>query len=110
MLKAGKAVGDRAHVAAALDVVLSAQRIHATAVAPHVSSEQCKVDEGNHVVHGIVMFGDTQSPADLRARSAGEGMSRLADGFSRHASLTLRPLERVLLNVRSVGYKSAGRS
>ncbi len=108
MLKAGQAVRNRTHVAAALDVVLSAQGIHATAIAAHVPGEQRKVDKGNHIVHGVVMFGDTQSPADLGARSAGIRMGHLADGFRGHARLTLGPLQRVFLDVRFVGFKSAG--
>ena len=51
MLEARQAVGNRAHVASALDVVLSAQRIHAAAVAAHMPGEQRQVDEGHHVVH-----------------------------------------------------------
>ena len=69
MLEAGKAVRNRAHVAAALDVVLSAQGIHSAAVAAHVSGEQRKVDEGHNVVHRVVMLSDTQGPAQLGARS-----------------------------------------
>ena len=56
----------------------------------------------------VVMLGDAQSPADLRARSAGVGMGHLADGFGGHASFTLSPLQRVFLNMRFVGFKSAG--
>ncbi len=50
MLKTRQAVGNRAHVASALDIVLSAQRIHATAVTAHMPGKQRQVDQGNDVV------------------------------------------------------------
>src|SRR5277367_5423304 len=45
MLEAWEAVGNCAHIATALDVVLPAQWIHAAAVAPHVSGENGQIDE-----------------------------------------------------------------
>ena len=45
VLKAGQAVGNGAHVAAALDVVLPAQRIEAAAVAAHVPGQQGQIDQ-----------------------------------------------------------------
>src|SRR5579863_1627028 len=80
MLKASKAVWNGTHVAATLDVVLSAQRIHATAVAANVSGEQRQVDEGHHVVHSVVMLSDTESPTYLGAGSAAVCMSHPPDG------------------------------
>src|ERR1700735_538447 len=108
VLKASETIRDRAHVAAALDVVLPAQRIYATAVAANVPGENCKVDEGNDVVHSVVVFGDSESPANLRARSAGVGMSHLADGRGRNPSLAFSSLQCVFLNMRLVSLKSAG--
>ncbi len=69
--------------------------------------KQRKVDEGDDIVHGVVMLRDTQSPADLGARSAAVGMGHSADGFSGHARLTLGSLEGVFLNVGLVGFESA---
>ena len=98
VLKAGQAVGDGAHVSAALHIVLSAQRIQSTAVAAHVTGEQREIDEGDNVVHRVVMLGDAERPADLRALGLGVGVRGLADDFGGHAGLALRVLERVLLD------------
>src|SRR5262249_53958839 len=108
VLEAGQAVGDCAHISAPLDVVLAAQRVETTAVATHVTGEEAKVDEGDDVVHGVVMFGDAERPADLRALSPSVSVRGLADDFGGHARLTLRALERVLLDAVPVGLKSAG--
>ena len=54
VLEAGQLVGDRAHVAAALHVVLAAQRVEARAVAPDVAAQQRQVDQREDVVDGVV--------------------------------------------------------
>src|SRR5271168_1367393 len=69
MLEAREAVGNCAHIAAALDVILPAKWIYAAAVAAHVSGEDGQIDERYHVVHRVVMLGNAQGPAKLRARS-----------------------------------------
>ena len=61
-----QAVRQRAHVPAALDVVLAAQRVEPGAVAADVAGEQREVDEGGDVVDGVVVLGD----AELSSRSA----------------------------------------
>src|SRR5579864_8060039 len=88
VLEAGEAIRNRAHVAAALDVILSAQRADAAAVTAHVSGKDRKIDERYNVVHGIVVLGDSQSPAKLRAVCLGISMGRLADHFRRDAGFT----------------------
>ena len=65
--KPGSLFGQRAHVAAALDVVLSAERIAPAPVAPDVSGEQREVDQRQDVVDGVVVLGDAERPADHRA-------------------------------------------
>jgi hypothetical protein len=50
VLEAGQPVRNRAHVAAALHVVLAAQRIAARAPRPDVAREQREIDEREHVV------------------------------------------------------------
>ena len=45
MLETGEAVGEGAHVAAALDVVLATQRVDATAVAADMTGQQHQVDQ-----------------------------------------------------------------
>src|SRR5689334_443858 len=67
MLESGQAVGDCAHISASLDVVLAAERVETTAVAAHVTGEEAEIDEGQNVVHRVVMLGDSERPADLRA-------------------------------------------
>ena len=62
-------VGERAHVAAALHVILSAQRADARTVAADVPGQQREVDQRAHVVDRVVMFGDAERPAELRARA-----------------------------------------
>src|SRR5436305_14761062 len=71
VLEAREAVGDCAHISTPLDVVLAAQRVETTAVAAHVTGEETEIDEGENVVHGVVMLGDAERPADLRAISPG---------------------------------------
>ena len=79
VLSADELVGNRAHVAAALDVVLTAQRHQAGPVAADMSGQQREVDDREHVVGRVVMFGDAERPAHLRALRAGVGMRELAD-------------------------------
>ena len=76
---AGQLVGDGAHVAAALHVVLAAQRDQAGAVAADVAGEQRQVDQREHVVGRVVVLGDAEGPADLRPVGAGVGVRQLAD-------------------------------
>ena len=61
----GSLFGDGAHVAAALHVVLPAQRVEAAAVAADVAGEQRQVDEREHVVDRVVVLGDAERPAQL---------------------------------------------
>ena len=108
VLEAGQAVGNRAHVAAALHVVLAAQRVETAAVAADVAGEKAEVDESENVVHRVVMLGDAERPADLRALGPGVSVRGLADDFGGHAGLALGALERVLLDAIPIGLKSAG--
>src|SRR5207248_3004733 len=93
MLKPRQAVGNRAHVAAALHIVLPAQRIEAASIATDVSREQPEVDQRQHVVDRVVMLGDAQRPANLRALGLGIRMRRLPNRFRRHPGLAFRALE-----------------
>ena len=94
MLEARQAIGQRAHVAAALHVVLPAQRIDAAAPPADVPGEQREVDERQDVVDGVVMLGDAQRPAQHRARRRRVGVGHLADHPRRHAGDLLGALER----------------
>src|SRR5260370_40901991 len=108
VLKPGKTVWDGAHIAAALDIILSAQWIHTAAVAAHVSGEQRQVDQREHVVHGVVAFSEAKGPADLRALRFSILMCRLADHVRRNASVALGALQSVFFYMCFVSFKTAG--
>ena len=82
VLEARQPVGERAHVAAALDVVLATQRVDAAAVATDVPGQQDQVDEGEDVVDRVVVLGDPERPADHRPRRGRERVRQLADGLA----------------------------
>ncbi len=107
VLEAGQAIGDRTHIAAALYVILAAQRVETAAIAAHVAREQGEIDEGENIVHRVVMLGDAEGPADLRALSPGVSVGGLPDNRGGHAGLTLRARERILLDAIPIGLESA---
>ena len=102
VLEARQLVRDRAHVAAALHVVLAAQRVEARAVAADVAGQQRQVDQAEDVVDRVVVLGDAERPADHRAVGVRVGVRRLADQIGRHAGFALAPLERPRLDARRV--------
>ena len=106
VLEARQLVRDRAHVAAALHVVLAAQRVEARAVAADVAGQQRQVDQAEDVVDRVVMLGDAERPADHRAVGVRVGVRRLADQIGGHAGLALAPLERPRLDARRVVRRS----
>ena len=110
VLEPRQAVGERAHVAAALDVVLATQRVDAAAVAPDVAGQQHERDQGEDVVDRVVVLGDAERPADHRPRRGREGVGQLADGLGRDAGLALGVLERVRLDLGLVGLEVVGRA
>ena len=110
VLEAGQAVGQRAHVAAALDVVLATERVDAGAIPADVPGQQDEVDQGQDVVDGVVVFGDPQRPADHRPRGRRQGVGQLADGRRRDAGLALGVFERVRLDLRLEGLEVDGRA
>ena len=101
VVAAGQLGRDRAHVAAALHVVLPAQRHEAGAVAPDVPGEQREVDQREHVVGRVVVLGDAQRPADLRAVGAARRRARDRGSGPVDAGDLLRALERVRLDRRA---------
>ena len=102
VLEAGQLVRERAHVAAALHVVLAAQRIAAAAVAADVAGEQREVDQRQDVVDRVVVLGDAQRPADHRAIGPGVLMRRIANDVGRNARDLLGEVERVRLDGRAI--------
>ena len=108
VLEARQAVGQGAHVATTLDVVLATQRVQATAVAPHVPRQERQRDEREHVVDGVVVLGDAQRPADHGAVGGGEGVCQLTDGIRRHARLALPFGQGPRLDAGSIGLEVGG--
>ena len=108
VLETGEAVRDRAHVAAALNIILAAQGIDAAAVAADVAGEKSKVDERENIVDRVVVFGDAECPAHLRAGRFRVGVRGFADQGGGHAGFAFGALERVFLHGGSIGFESAG--
>ena len=108
VLEARELVRDRAHVAAALDVVLAAQRVEPRAEAADVAAEQREVDQREDVVDGVVVLGDAERPADHGAVGAREGVRRLADHLGGNAGQALALLERERLDRRGVRVEALG--
>ena len=109
VLEARQAVRKGAHVAAALDVVLAAQRVDAAAVPPDVPGQQHERDEGQDVVDRVVVLGDAERPADHRLVGGGERMGQVADGLGRDPGLALGVFERVGLDAGPVRLEALGR-
>ena len=65
VLEAGELVGQRAHVAAALHIVLAAQRHQPRAPTTDMAGEKRKVAQRLHVVDTVVVLGDAEGPEDL---------------------------------------------
>jgi len=108
VLKTGEPVGDRAHVAATLNIILATKGIDATAITANVSGEQSEVDERLDVVHGVVVFGDAQGPAHLCARRFCVGTGGFADQRPGHAGFPFGSLERVFFDRGAIGFEPAG--
>ena len=108
VLEAGELVGQSAHVAAALHVVLAAQGHQPGAPPADMTGEQSQIAQRHHVVHGVVMLGDAQRPQDLRLVGGGVGVGHLDDRLGGHAGLAFCEIERVGLHVGGVVLESPG--
>src|SRR6478736_312082 len=86
------------YLATALHVVLAAQRVEPRAVAADVAGQQREVDEREDVVDRVVVFGDPERPADLRAVGPGVCVRDLLDDVRRDAGERLAALEGVGLD------------
>ena len=109
VLEAGQLVRDRAHVAAALDVVLAAQRVEPGAEPPDVAAEQGQVDQREDVVDRVVVLRDPERPADHAAVGARERVRRLADHLGGNAGQPLALGERERLHRGRVVVVALGR-
>ena len=68
---AGQLVGERAHVARALHVVLAAQRVDADAVAPDVAGGHGEVGHAHHHRRALAVLGDAEAVVDGRVAAGG---------------------------------------
>ena len=98
LLEAGQLVGDRAHVAPALDVVLPAQRLQAGAPLADLAGQQREVDQREDVVDGVVVLRDPERPAELRVLGPAVRMREVADRLGRNAGHALGFFERPRLD------------
>ena len=98
VLEPGQLVRDRAHVAAALHVVLAAQRLQPGAEPADAADEQREVDEREDVVDRVVVLGDAERPAQLRVLGAPERVRELADRRRGDAGDALGLVERPRLD------------
>jgi hypothetical protein len=98
ILTARKLVRNRTHVAAALHVVLPAQRIESRSVPAHVPGEKRQIDDRQHVVDGVVVFGNAERPADFGAIRARVRVREFADPFGTNAGHFRRERQRVRLH------------
>ena len=87
---------ERAHVAAALHVVLSAQRVHADALAADVAGDHREVRDRHHGRAALAVLGDAEAVVDRRVGRAREQARCAANVRRGHAGLVLQRLGRVL--------------
>ena len=109
VLEPGQLVGDRAHVAAALDVVLPAERVDAAPVHADVAGQQAEVDQRQHVVDRVVVLRDPERPADHRAIGFRVGVRDLLDDLGRNPGHGLTSLQRPVHHGRLVRLEPGGR-
>ncbi len=93
-------VRNRSHVAAALHVVLAAQRHETGSIAADMSGQQREVDDREHVVGGVMVFGDAERPADLRRLRARVRVCDFTNGLSGDACDLRRVVERIRRSCR----------
>src|SRR5690606_31242560 len=109
VVEAGQPVGEGTHVAAALHVVLPADRHQPGAVAADVAGEQGQADQGEDVVAGGVVLGDPQRPAQLGGGGGGVCDGHLPDGIGGDAGDLLRPGQVVLGDLLGIGVEAGRR-
>src|SRR5581483_3727676 len=102
VLEAWKSIGDRAHVAAALDIILASQRIESRSVLANVSREQREIDHREHIVRRVVMVRNAERPTDPRSISLRVRKRRLFYVLRWDASNAFAPLQRGRLHRRRV--------
>ncbi|MOA01830.1 hypothetical protein D3C78_1212560 [compost metagenome] len=79
-------VGEGAHVAGALDVVLPAQRVHPDAFAADVAGGHGKVGDAHHRRAALAVLSDAEAVVDRRVATGGVEPCGGADLFGGHAT------------------------
>ena len=102
VLEAGELVGNGAHVATPLHVVLAAQRVAPASPSTDVPGQERQVDQREDVVDGVVVLGDAEGPADHRLVGGGQRVRRLANDVGGHAALRFGEFKRVRFDRRSI--------
>ena len=106
VLKAGQAIGNRTHVAAALHIVLPTQRVTAAGPTTDMTGEQAEIDQRQHVVDGVVMLGNAERPTDHRLVRCGEGVRGFANRGGGNPGELFTHVERVRFDRRAVRVKA----
>ncbi|MNO98092.1 hypothetical protein D3C76_898260 [compost metagenome] len=83
---AGQLVGERAHVARALHVVLPAQRVHPYPFTADVASGHGQVGDAHHCGTALAVLGHPQAVVDGRVAAGGIQPGRSADLLRWHAT------------------------
>ena len=107
-LEARQPVGQCAHVAAALHVVLASQGHQTRAAAPDMAGQQREVAQREHVLDCSVVLGDAQRPQDLCSSGRGVRVRHLGNGLSRNSSQPLAFVECERLNRSCVVIEARG--
>ena len=84
-----------AHVARALHVVLSAQRVHADALAPDIAGGHGEIGDGDHRGRALAVLGDAKPVIDGAIAAGGIEARRAADQLRRDAGDLLHLLRAV---------------
>ena len=79
-------MGEGAHVAGALHVVLSPQRVHAHAKAADIACRHRQIGHGHHHSRALRVLGDTEAVVNRAVAGGGEGPGRGAHHPRIHAS------------------------
>ena len=106
MLKSGEPVGQSAHVAAALNIVLAAERIQSSAIKSDMSGQQREIGQRENIVNCVVVFGDSERPANHRLICSSKRMRHFLNDVRSHARLVGRVLERIRLDRTAVFVES----
>ena len=72
-----------------------------------MAAQQCEIDQRQHIVDAVVMFGDAERPTDLCRFCISECMCEFADCFGWYTSYFASRFERPLFNRGGILSKAA---